>query len=138
MDNHYFHCITCWKRGFHLSGWTGHYITEHMISCNQCTKTFETQVKLARHIKSDHREYQCPWCDKGFASKDALEEHADDVHQITCEDCRCNFRSPRALELHRNMKHSNTGNASRNAIDSSNSTASSAPREASVESPFSP
>ena len=72
-----------------------------------------TKANLARHMTEIHKkEKKCPYCEKNFGKKDALEYHLDNHHpgtseiQHTCQECGKGFmfRNTLTRHFHRNHK----------------------------------
>ncbi|ETN64120.1 zinc finger protein [Anopheles darlingi] len=84
------------------------------FSCNVCSKSFATRMKLTKHQKShgtDDSEtiFQCRVCDKIFRSKNTLICH-EKVHgenglgnNFSCAECGKMFASEEKLQVHRRL-----------------------------------
>ena len=99
------HCKEVIKGKLRLSK---HIITAHPdVSgelCDLCGKSFQTEVKLLRHVlvhKSRERNLHCSFCPKKFFRKDILQVH-EKVHTnpIICKKCGKKFPEERYLESH--------------------------------------
>ena len=55
-----------------------------LLSCNICTKSFQTKMKLNIHIKTIHgsqKHYKCESCNKLFSQAYNLKKHIEKVHE---------------------------------------------------------
>ena len=80
------------------------------FSCEQCSTTFETKLKLMEHIESVHYKEQCVDCSSKFSRLDRFKMHrkikhgrAHQVHDdmtLKCKVCEKVFSSKSALKRH--------------------------------------
>ncbi|XP_037814425.1 uncharacterized protein LOC119605404 [Lucilia sericata] len=81
----------------------------HIVSCNECFKSFHNPYGLQNHYKTQHTniklksKYQCPECDKEFQYKSCLKVH-EQVHnhkkKFACSYCDRTFTNKSSLEFH--------------------------------------
>lgn len=94
-------------------------LVEHMFShkaepsffCTLCPSGFKNQTNLQRHVKNVHlklKPYACEECDKQFAQKVQLQQHAS-VHleqaNIPCELCDMKFKTIFRQRVHVRTMH---------------------------------
>ncbi|CAD6999519.1 unnamed protein product [Ceratitis capitata] len=88
---------------------------EPHLSCPQCGRTFKTNFKLNRHIKThrpmaEKRIFPCPQCERKFQTKDYVARHIKFVHEnirsFICEECGEGVRTEATLREHM-LTHTN-------------------------------
>jgi hypothetical protein len=68
-----------------------------LLSCDQCTRTFDQIHKLNHHKRYHDRRHCCPYpgCDKKFGTKTHLDRHINDKHEKTkgyhCTEEGCQY-----------------------------------------------
>ena len=73
------------------------------ISCNMCSKSFDSVKSLNDHHRSDHGIVTCDICGKSFATRSALDKHMY-VHRqmdFLCVTCGKQFAFQSRLEQHK-------------------------------------
>lgn len=96
--------------------------------CNECGKSFASNVSLYKHLRSVHqiepgtsrtKEIECFLCNKTFYSKSTVTKHLDDIHQVgfveeeipanpvtfECEYCPKCYLQKKDLNKHLRLKH---------------------------------
>ena len=83
-----------------------------VMTCNICTKAFQTQRQLKIHIKTFHevhKHYECESCGKSFAQAANLKRHIHTVHEghkdYKCESCGKSFSRAQSLKKHIHTVH---------------------------------
>jgi Zinc-finger of C2H2 type len=76
-----------------------------MIECYGCSKRFRDQWEANEHMEEyDHwdPDYNCPRCNRLFASVSAMEQHQRDVGhwEHECETCQASFQYKSDWENH--------------------------------------
>ncbi|XP_052897954.1 histone H4 transcription factor [Anopheles moucheti] len=84
--------------------------TEREIGCYTCGGLFWTRVKLidhcARQIEMAQRKYQCPECDRSYATKTLLKCHVERHDKPNkCVLCPLKFSSAGVLAQHMAQRH---------------------------------
>jgi KRAB domain-containing zinc finger protein len=82
-----------------------HSNTEKLFNCEQCNKSFRTQMLLKLHTLNHptERQFQCNVCAKRFGYKHLLEVHMrlhTGERPFKCDKCSKGFRSTHSLTLH--------------------------------------
>ncbi|KAK2759113.1 hypothetical protein FQN54_003212 [Arachnomyces sp. PD_36] len=69
---------------------------EQKYLCHQCSKKFDRQSELKKHMKRHDRPYQCtfPNCKKNFGSKNDWKRHENSQH-FQLQSWRCHIKSGR-------------------------------------------
>ena len=57
------------------------------------------------HVRSKHEAERCSECKKRFATKNDLQEHMNEEHQIKCDVCEEEFYSETVMTEHRKDEH---------------------------------
>ena len=96
---------------------TEHILKEKPYKCNDCSKSFASEVGLSYHQRQ-HMEcpknYSCETCKKLFASEMSLKRHIKTLHQsenkkeIKCEICDTKFKRNDILTRHLHEVHGQT------------------------------
>lgn len=73
--------------------------TEHPVECSVCLNWYSSDNALAQHMKTHPI---CEYCDEQFFSREVLEDHLDEYHNI-CDVCNRDFRTPNGLNQHRQI-----------------------------------
>eukprot|EP00795_Rhopilema_esculentum_P011564 gene11564-21798_t len=123
-----FRCAVCHTFFALKSQLVNHYNTMHLTrdgySCSKCPRKFRLWSRLKLHIKAFHHSRRssvtknvCSVCSERFLSRNKLEDHLRDVHQIqpyqskvgriyTCKECKKRFTNLSSLMVHRRGVHS--------------------------------
>lgn len=96
---------------------TEHILKEKPFKCNECSKSFASEVGLSHHQRQ-HMEYpkhySCETCKKLFTSEVSLKRHIKTLHhsedkkEIKCEECDANFKRNDILTRHLHEVHGQT------------------------------
>ena len=108
-----------------------HHFYKHELGCLICRKTFSTELKLKKHMKSkkhctfcksnscrdcdidygkiDKTDFFCKKCKNYFYSARELKNHYSEVHAIgyQCFMCDRSFKTTKNLKLHKKEEHYN-------------------------------
>ena len=89
-------------------------MTDNILKCDICHKTFTQKVAIRIHKESVHlrlKKYQCDICLKTFYEKKKHINHVEQVHQgkkiFKCDDCPLRFSQRGNLNTHVNRYHTN-------------------------------
>ena len=70
--------------------------TRKTFPCSQCTKVFDRQSRLQKHLECFHVSY-CPLCNESFKSSDTLTKHVQTCNEMEQEPCDADSASPSIL-----------------------------------------
>ncbi|KAF4513968.1 UNVERIFIED_CONTAM: hypothetical protein B566_EDAN018284, partial [Ephemera danica] len=84
------------------------HVDTKLISCDQCSQKFKTQLQLYHHNTTTHSSnpLQCTKCDKVFTTMPELRSHMIcDFHPKPCEMCSQSYTTSFQLKQHGIEKH---------------------------------
>ena len=81
-----------------------------LAMCDKCGEHFEEKEKLRYHIKYKHtnKQFQCNLCSKTFNHNWLLKRHilSHSASSFKCKECSASFKEERNLKSHIKKKHS--------------------------------
>ena len=69
--------------------------SKSIFSCESCSKTYQSQNSLNRHIRTVHENIRvsCPLCSSSFTQKVSLNEHIRNLHKESSKTFPCDFNN---------------------------------------------
>ncbi|EDV35205.1 uncharacterized protein Dana_GF22319 [Drosophila ananassae] len=103
------HCTKNYKQRGQLSVHMKTHTGEKRHTCLQCSMTFTYKSSLQRHVSNIHSEgrpFECPECDRTFASMYRMREHrkthtTESQRPFKCPECPMAFVSEHGRKVHK-------------------------------------
>ncbi|XP_055314294.1 zinc finger protein 845-like [Sitodiplosis mosellana] len=104
-------CSLKWPQNAHMNAHIVWHLNSQVFKCQICGEVKETLQSYKKHKLKHFNQFTCDICQKVFTAFSSVERHILNVHatkkKFPCDQCDQSFNTPKHLEIHLEVTHSN-------------------------------